>query len=365
MSSEALIPSPAAGVVAQVAAAAEDVDRRSTSVRGHVERLADAGVAALGAPANRHGELISMARLISELAGVCMSTSFALWAHRMTIEYLRLADTPWANRAAEKLERGEVLGVTGMASAFKEAAGCGSIDLDAAPTGSDAEGPAGWSVNGTLRWASNLHPDSIMVTAARTDDGRRLVVGIPLNQPGVEIGAPFDLLAMGGTDSSYVTLNEVVVPGEQVLTEDFETFLGVVRPTFLVLQSAMCLGLADRCLRQSRDSLGGVNASVADDVEELGARWLKAWSRMHGAALAVGTFTPGEGADRRGLLGLRLEAAELATSAAGLEIRTAGGRGYARQADVSRRFREATFLPVQSPSETQLRWELGRLREAG
>lgn len=343
-----------ADLVARIAAAADDVDRDATSVRNQVAQLAAAGAAGLGAPANAGGELATMAELIAELAGACMSTSFALWAHRMTIEYLRLAGTPWATAAAARLEHGDVLGVTGMASAFKEAAGCGRLDLTATPR---ADG-AGWSVSGTLRWASNLHPDSIMVTAARTIDGRRLILGVPLSAPGVAIGDRFDLLAMGGTDSSYVTLTEVAVAADQVLTEEFETFLDAVRPTFLVLQSAMCLGLADRCLRQVRTSLGGVNASVAADVEQLAGRWSEACGRLRAAVAAVGTsHTP----RRRDLLTLRLDAAELATTTAGLEIRTAGGRGYARQTDVSRRFREAAFLPVQSPSETQLRWELARV----
>ena len=55
---------------------------------------------------------------------------------------------------------------------------------------------------------------------------------------------------------------------------------------------------------------------------------------------------------------LRLAAADIVSAAAALEIRSAGGKGYARRTDASRRFREAAFIPVQSPSEAQLRWEL-------
>ena len=43
-----------------------------------------------------------------------------------------------------------------------------------------------------------------------------------------------------------------------------------------------------------------------------------------------------------------------------LTVRTAGGKGYASGTAASRRYREAAFIPVQSPSEAQLRWELGR-----
>ncbi len=35
--------------------------------------------------------------------------------------------------------------------------------------------------------------------------------------------------------------------------------------------------------------------------------------------------------------------------------------GYAQDAPANRRMREAAFLPVQSPSQSQLRWELDGL----
>jgi hypothetical protein len=41
-----------------------------------------------------------------------------------------------------------------------------------------------------------------------------------------------------------------------------------------------------------------------------------------------------------------------------LESTVVGGAGYAVGSPANRRFREAAFLPVQSPSEGQLRWEL-------
>ncbi|UAL28527.1 acyl-CoA/acyl-ACP dehydrogenase [Nocardioides rotundus] len=342
-----------AGLVAEVAATADHTDSANASVRSHLARLSEAGLAALGAPANRDGRLPDMATVIADLAGVCLSTSFSLWAHRMTLEYLRLSGTPWADETATRLAQGTVLGVTGMASAFKELAGCGSLDLTATPIDD------GWSLSGTLRWASNLHPDSVMVTAARAPDGRRLIVGVPLDTPGIVIGEQFDLLAMGGTDSSYVTLTGAPIASDQVLTEDFEEFLRAARPTFLVLQTAMCLGLARRSLDEAGGSLEGVNSSLAADIAATGERWDAANATLSAITDAVGGPVRPYGED---LLRLRLDAADVAVVAAGQEVRTAGGRGYARQTDVSRRYREAAFLPVQSPSETQLRWELARAR---
>ncbi|OOK73454.1 ntrC domain protein [Mycobacterium kansasii] len=77
---------------------------------------------------------------------------------------------------------------------------------------------------------------------------------------------------------------------------------------------------------------------------------------MASVAASVGGQQP---PSKKELLSLRLSAAEIASASAALEIRTAGGKGYASRTPASRRYREAAFLPVQSPSEAQLRWELG------
>lgn len=62
------------------------------------------------------------------------------------------------------------------------------------------------------------------------------------------------------------------------------------------------------------------------------------------------------------MLELRLAVAEITTAATVQEVRVSGGAGYAQSSPASRRFREAAFIPVQSPSETQLKWELGRAK---
>jgi alkylation response protein AidB-like acyl-CoA dehydrogenase len=328
-------------------AAALDDGERDT--RAGVTRLAQAGLIGLGAPENHDGALPAMAATIAQLAGLCLSTAFSVWAHRMTLEYLTAANTAWARSAALHLNKGDALGVTGMASAFKDAAGCGSLDLSATSV------DGGYRLSGTLRWASNLYRDSVVVTAARLDSGAKVVVGLPLAAPGVTIGDHFDLLALGSTASSTLALNEVYVSAGQVLSRDIGSFLAQVRPTFLVLQSALCVGLARRCLDEAAAGLGGVNSVFAIEVDSLTAELINTESKVAAFAESVGgPATPG----KRDLLEVRLAAAELVSAAAALEIRTAGGKGYARRTDASRRFREAAFIPVQSPSEGQLRWEL-------
>lgn len=337
------------GLLDDIRAHAGALDRGEHPSRRSFAALGAAGLLGVGAPANADGRLPEMAEVIRLISGECMSTGFSLWAHRMAVEYLLTAATPFSTGAAEALLAGTTLGVTGMASAFKEAAGCGSVELTATPT------DGGYRVSGPIRWASNLYPDSTMVTAARTDAGEGLIVALPLNTPGVVVGDHFELLAMGSTASSYLNLTDAYVPAAHVLSDDFEGFLQAVRPTFLVLQSAMCLGLTRTAVEQARAGLSGVNAVFSAQVDGVAEKLAAAEARLVELAAAVG----GDVAPtKRELLSLRLAAAELSSAGADLEIRTAGGKGYASRTAASRRYREAAFIPVQSPSEGQLRWEL-------
>jgi alkylation response protein AidB-like acyl-CoA dehydrogenase len=336
-------------VISQIADSAMDLDQGKRDTRGNLRLLGRGGLLELGAPGNDGDALPAMAAVIAEVAGHCLSTAFSAWAHRMTLEYLTTAATPWSLSVAGALTGSGRLGVTGMASAFKDAAGCGSIELVATPA------PAGYRVSGTLRWASNLYSDSVMVTAARTESGEKIVLAVPLAAEGVAIGSHFELLALGSTASSSVKLDNVFIGDEHVLSRDIASFLSHVRPTFLVLQSAMCVGLARRCLDEVETNLGGVNSAFIGEFDSLTTELNAIDSQVAASAAAVGgPTTP----NKHELLTLRLAAADTVSGAAALEIRTAGGKGYARRTDASRRFREAAFIPVQSPSEAQLRWEL-------
>ena len=112
-----------------------------------------------------------------------------------------------------------------------------------------------------------------------------------------------------------------------MLTTDFEGFLGSVRGTFLTLQTALCVGLAGACLGYARTSLTGVNTVYAGDVDRAVGHLAVARTVMGDVARRVGSDNP---AGRMELLSMRLAAAEVATEAATLEAKTAGGRGYAR-----------------------------------
>lgn len=344
----------------RVSDSAAVVDAGQAHPREIFPALADAGLIDLGAPANTGGELLAQAAVVEALAERSLSTAFALWGHRMSIEYLAAAGGDYASGLLEELRSGEVPGVSGMASAFKTYAGAGTLDLSMER---DASGAL--SLSGRLPWASNLYPDAVVVSAAYGPDDdldaegerKKIVVAFRLAAPGVEVGRDLNLLALQGTASTYVKLDGVPLAPEQILTEEFEDFMGRCRPTFAVLQSSFCLGLATASFRQARANLPGLNEVFFDDFKQLGDDLGAAKERLADFAGRVAGEDP---PDRKDVLALRLEAGRLAVGLATLEVKTAGGKGYIADSEPNRRFREATFIPVQSPSEAQLRWELAK-----
>ena len=297
-------------------------------------------------------DLLTAARTVWEISRRDLSVGFTIWAHLMTQTYLANANKPAASAVEQSLRSGARPGITGMAAAFKEFAGCGEIELAATPV----EG--GYQVTGKLNWASNLYDDAVLVTAVRTDDGDRLLIFVESGAEGLTFGKPFGLLGLNATASAWVSLENVFVPESQVLTHDFDAFILQVRPTFVVLQIAECIGVAEAAIAAASERLFGVNATFADEVQDIAAKVSDIIVRQENIITRVGNsdISPVE------LLELRLEAAEVAVAAANIEVRVAGGAGYAKSSPASRRFREAAFIPVQSPSEAQLRWELERAR---
>ncbi|NLT26087.1 MAG: hypothetical protein GXX90_05495 [Microbacteriaceae bacterium] len=136
-----------------------------------------------------------------------------------------------------------------------------------------------------------------------------------------------------------------------------------MRPTFLLLQTAFCLGLAGRAADEADAALAGSITEVvfAERRAEVRER-LRALRGDYHALLSRASSGATRPIAPERLLRLRLDAARLVREATGLEAAAVGGRGYLAASGTARRLREAAFLPVQSPTEGHLEWELRRLR---
>ncbi|MEZ0365429.1 acyl-CoA dehydrogenase [Mycobacterium sp. pUA109] len=328
------------GAVDAVADRAAALDAGSTDVRADIATLGQRGLLDLGVD--------QMARVIEEVSAVSLSAGFSAWAQRMTIEYLQLAPPVLRDRHLADLLAGTRVGVTAMAAGLRQVAGLGAVPL----TAERADG--GLSISGPIRWASNVFPDSLIVLPVRADDDQSYVAAVTADAPGITINPSPPLMALTGTASTSLTLHRVRVRPDDLISTDLTGFVHRIRPTFLLLQTAFCLGVGGAALGAAQATSTGIDRHFHAEAERLRTAHRTLGEQLYAAARAPHRTALPE------LIRLRLDASTTAVNATRLESTLCGGAGYVLGTAANRRFREAAFLPVQSPSEGQLRWELAQ-----
>lgn len=314
----------------------------------------DLGVLAIGVDRDDH-DLTGAVDALAALSGECMSTAFSLWAHRMVLEYVRASAIDGRDALLADLSAGRRIGSIAMATALQESAGLGSVPTVAIP-----DGDGGFRVFGRIAWASNIADGTLVLFPARVaatpdadDDGRRVILTATIGDAGLTTRPVEDLLALSATRSAMLAFDDLHVPAAGVLADSLAA-AAAQRTTHFLLQAALCLGLARRSLDEAERLVAGENTVLAGFQERLVAQAQTLSAGVAEAARDTTAISP------RDITRLRFDAARLAHASARHESALTGGRGYVTTSATNRRLREASFLPVQSPSEVQLLWELER-----
>ena len=332
-------------VLALAAEHADAVDAGERSPFENLREIAKDGLLTLG----RTGSLVPQAAVAYDLASQDASTGFSLWAHRSTIAFFDAVN----RELPEGLAEATTSGTSAMAAAYKEASGLAPIKV----LGTLVEG--GVKLNGTVSWASNLYPGGVIVLPVAVQNAQeghpnRYIVTVRQDAPGLKVAYHRNLLALNGTESGTIIFEDVFVPTEDILTKDFAGFLAKVTAPFLLVQSAFCLGLAAGALQSAAEHLQVSGGVFKQEFEGL----LGTYRTLRDTLLRLAAEP--ENAQKRDLLQLRLDVSHLATAATHCELQTVGGAGYVAGSPTARRVREVTFLPVQSPTEGHLRYELAK-----
>ena len=332
--------------VASVAARAGDLDAAHTGTRIDLAALGQAGLLGRGLGT----DLPAAVEVLERLATRSLAVAFSAWAQRMSLEYLWRAPSRLRAAHLEPVGSGTRTGVTAMAAGFKHVAGVAELPLIATPTAD------GYRVSGPIHWATNVYPDSLIVLPARTIEGRTLVAVVDADAPGVTIRPEPALIGLGSTASTSLILDGVAVAHHDIVSDDLYRFCREVRPTFLLLQTSFCVGAASASIDAAAGALTGLGEVFAEEHAVLAGEHGRIRNLLYTYASNCSGRHPAA------ITELRLHAAQNAVAATRLESTLAGGAGSAPAPGPNRRFREAAFLPIQSPSEGQLRWELAQSR---
>ncbi|WP_313696650.1 acyl-CoA dehydrogenase family protein [Achromobacter sp.] len=338
---------------------AEALDEGSLDAATVLPRLASAGLFRIGVPESQGGlagtDIGDAIEAVSQVAELSVASAFVAWGQRVFIEYLLTSpNTALAERWLPPLLAGEVAGATALSNAMKFLSGIESLQIA-------AQGDAGqWTLDGRMPWVTNLRPQGFLVAAAVTaPDGTPAVVALPHDIAGLERSADLSLLALQSSNTAALDVRGVRIGPEWLIHADARQYLPGARPAFAGLQCGLSIGLARRALQAagqagqgqaSRGILGQPLQALSAQLEDLTA------------SLIAGVRSQRFVAEPWALFEIRIALADVANAAVQLELQASGGAAYLKPggAGFARRWREAAFLPIVTPSLVQLKTELAK-----
>ncbi|MGF6265792.1 alkylation response protein AidB-like acyl-CoA dehydrogenase [Paraburkholderia youngii] len=325
-----------------------------------VPRLASAGLFRIGVPATLGGSGGTTMDAIASIAAVAehsLTAAFVFWGQRSFIEYLlQSPNADLRKRLLPPLLDGTLAGASGLSNAMKYLSGIESLQIEAAQ---DTHPAGNWRLTGKMAWVTNLRAEQFVVAAAVSyRDGRpSAIFAIPNDAPGFTRSADLDLIALRGSNTAALLLENVPSSADWLIHPDAQEFLPAVRAAFLGLQCGLSIGLARRSLAEARRAAETTRSILGPEVQACVEGLTTACSLLS-SGIADGSLR----ARPNRLFELRIEIAALVANAVNLELEASGGRGYLRDAGLGfdRRWREAAFIPIVTPSVVQLKAQLAR-----
>lgn len=341
---------------AWLAAHAESLDGDNAQAEAVLPRLARAGLFRLGVPAALGGAGGSVWDAVEAIAAVAehsLAAAFAFWGQRAFIGYLLQSPNELLReRWLPALLAGEAAGATGLSNAMKYLGGIEALAIRAQPNGS------GWTLAGSVPWCTNLRRSGFAAAVAvDVEGGRPFVAALPAGRAGLARSEDLDLIALRGSNTAALALQDLPLEESDLLHADANVFLPQARPAFLGLQCGLSIGLARAAVAAAAERSGAGRGVLQLPLAQQQAALAQNVAALR-AGLADGRFL----ARPASLFRLRLELADIVLDSVQLELQASGGRAYHRDQPLgfARRWREAAFIPIVTPSVTQLRGALAQ-----
>lgn len=335
-----------------LAGSADGIDLGRIPATDLLPRLTQAGLARIGVPqalGGSGGTVMDAVRAVAAVAQESLAAAFVLWGHRCFVEFLaRTPNHVLRDRLLPDLLAGRVAGASGLSNVMKFLAGLEPLQMTVRPEGEALV------VDGALPWVTNLRGQGFVVAAAAdpADGGPAMIVALAHDDPGVHRSADLALMGMRSSDTASLRIEGVRIGRDRIIAANAPEWLPGVRPTFIALQCGMAIGLARRSLAEAGGAGGAGRGVLAAPIAALGARLDKIVASLK-AGLDSGGFVTRPAA----LFELRIALSEIVFEAVALELQAGGGRCYldGPGKGFARRWREAAFVPIITPSTVQLR----------
>ena len=348
------LPDAADLIATVIAPAAERVDEEGVQ-RSAIDALSAAGL--FGSPLVQ-----ALQRELTELLAAADASTWFCWVqHQTPLRTLALASPSDATPDVEILRNRLLAGM--QAGKLLSAVAFAHLRRGGAPNPVATRTADGWLLNGTLDWVTSWDIADVVMIMARTDHADAPTViscFLPAGRadaptPGLEVGEPLSLLAMGGTHTRPLALRDVFVPEESVAAVDDLGDWLVADLVKTVDASPAAFGVTRGALRELTElALARGDADIKQSVERL-ARQCREIRR---AAYSLADRPSKSNSAER--LELRVASLDLVVRAATAVVIARAGAGVMSGTSAERRVREAMFLQIQAQTgdsrRAGLRW---------
>lgn len=330
---------------------ADQLDESNELAESVLPALAADQLLAIGVPQEQGGaggDVRDAIEAIAKVAELSLTAAFVFWGQRCFIEFmLQSPNRALAVRRLPALLAGTQAGASGLSNVMKFLSGIEQLQITAARDGD------GLLADGALAWVTNLRKGGFVAAAAvaPNDGAPPVIVAFDSQLAGVQRNADLDLIALRGSNTASVKLAQVRITADDIISDNAPAWLPQVRPAFLGMQCGMSIGLARASLAQAALISQDSRNTLMPRIEVLQAT-LKSTAATLLAGVHDGRFKK----EAPAMFRLRIQLAELLQQAMMLELQAMGGRAYlsTQQQGFARRWRESAFIPIITPSLTQL-----------
>jgi alkylation response protein AidB-like acyl-CoA dehydrogenase len=232
----------------EVAGAAESTDRSGEWPQRQFELLANAGVLGWVIPAAYGGSNVSAESLVYGyecLAAACLTTSFVLTQRNGACQ--RIAGCDHGDLKAELLgclADGELSATVGISHLTTSRQHTGKPAVAATLKEDVIE------ISGQIPWVTGAPHADYVVTGGTCADGRQVLIALPTGLEGVRVQSPVLLLALNGSQTASIDVDQVQVDRRFLLAGPVEGVMqqGIGGGTGSVATSSLAVGLAGRTI---------------------------------------------------------------------------------------------------------------------
>jgi alkylation response protein AidB-like acyl-CoA dehydrogenase len=290
------------------------------------------------------GEGWSGTKLLSgyeELAGACLTSCFILSQRDAACRRLRDSGNSFAcQEILPCLARGEQFATVGLSHLT-------TSRQHLHPTLTAKLKPGKLIVDGTMPWVTGAAQADHIVTGAVCDDGRQVLLVLPRDSEGVDIGPPLELMALAGSITSEIQCRNVELDQKWLLAGPAERVMSQGKGGTGGLEtSCLALGLVGAALDYLKEE-SAARTELKPSVNRLQDELQELRTTMHGLAEGkIESPRPSNAIDPA--IVLRGQANTLVLRATQIALTTAKGAGFLRQHPAQRWARQAMFFLVWS-----------------